>query len=333
MYYHLTVDTGTTNTRVRVWRGDRVVAGASAAVGVRDTAVTGSKDKLRQGVREALTVACARAGVAVADVGAIVASGMITSNVGLHEVPHVIAPAGLKELAAGMVAAAVPEVADRQFWFIPGVKNNVSPVTADNCAAMDIMRGEEVEVIGLIRRLAISEPALFVLPGSHTKFVATDAAGRIGGCLTTLAGELVSVITNETILKNALQGSFAGRIDEAMLLRGAACARQAGLNRACFTVRILDQFTACSVEEKANFLLGAVLATDLAALRGSPAFAVRPDMPVYIAGKREVREAFHVLLGRDEFFRGAVRPVGDDDLADLAGYGAMTVARERGIVK
>ncbi len=331
--YYLTVDTGTTNTRVKVWRDDRVVAGAFAAAGVRDTAVTGSTDKLRQGVREALAAACAEAGIAVADVAAIVAAGMITSNVGLHEVPHVTAPAGVKELAAGMVAAVVPGVADLPIWFIPGVKNAVGAVGVDNCDRMDIMRGEEVEVFGLVRRLAVAEPAVFILPGSHTKFVVTDAQGRIGGCLTTLAGELIGVITNDTILKSALQGSFVSRVDERMVLWGAACARQAGLNRACFTVRILDQFTPCSVEEKANFLLGAVLATDLAALLGSRTFAIRPEMPVFIAGKRQVREAFQVLLAQDEFFRGAVRPVDDAVLADISGFGAMTVARERGIVK
>jgi len=331
--YYLTVDTGTTNTRVRVWRKDRVVAGAFAPVGVRDTVVTGSKDTLRRGVREALAAACAEAAISEADVAAIIASGMISSNVGLHEVPHVAAPAGVRDLAAGMVFARLPGVADKPFWFVPGVKNSVGAVDTDNCARMDIMRGEEVEVFGLVRRLAVQEPAGFVLPGSHSKFVVTDAAGRIAGCLTTMAGELLGVITENTILKSALQGSLVSRVDEAMVLRGAACARQVGLSRACFTVRILDQFTGCTPEEKANFLLGAVLATDIAALRGSGAFAVRPEMPVIIAGKRQLREAFHAVLRQDGYFRGTLRPVDDDVLADIAGFGAMTVARERGIVE
>lgn len=330
--YYLTVDTGTTNTRVKVWRDDRVVAGAFEPVGVRDTAVTGSKDKLRLGVRAALAAACAAAGITETDVEAIVASGMITSNVGLHEVPHVVAPAGVRELAAGMVSAVLPGVADKPVWFIPGVKNGVGAVDVDNCERMDIMRGEEVEVFGLVRRLALAVPAIFILPGSHTKFVVTDTQGRIGGCLTTLAGELLSVITNNTILKSALQGSFVTRADEAMILRGAACARQVGLSRACFTVRIIDQFTGCSPEEKANFLLGAVLAADLAALRGSSALDARSDMPVIIAGNRELREAFHIVLKQDGFFRD-LRPADDDALNDVAGFGAMTVARERGIVK
>ena len=331
--FYLTVDTGTTNTRVKVWRDDRVVAGAFAAVGVRDTAVTGNRTKLQQGVREALAAACAEAGITVAEAGAIVASGMITSNVGLHEVPHLNAPAGIEDLAAGMVDAVVPEVADQPIWFIPGVKNSIGTVDIDNCEKMDIMRGEEVEAFGLIRRLGLREPAVFILPGSHTKFIIMDDRQRIAGCLTTMAGELLSVITNNTILANALQNSFVSSVDEQMVLKGAECARQVGLSRACFTVRILDQFTECVVEEKANFLLGAMIQTDLTALRYSRTFSVRPEMPVFITGKREMRTAFHAVLRQDNFFRGQLQAVGDEALEDVAGYGAMTVARARGIVK
>ncbi len=331
--FYVTVDTGTTNTRVKVWRHDRVVAGTFAAVGVRDTAVTGSRAKLQQGVREALAAACAEAGITVAEAGAIVASGMITSNVGLHEVPHLPAPVGIGELAAGMVDAVIPEVADKPIWFIPGVKNSIGAVDIDNCEKMDIMRGEEVETFGLVRRLGLNGPAIFILPGSHTKFIVLDDRRRIAGCLTTLAGELLSVITNNTILANALHNSFASSVDEQMVLKGAECARQVGLSRACFTVRILDQFTSCGVEEKASFLLGAMIQTDLTALRHSSAFSVRPEMPVLITGKREMRAAFHSVLRKDGYFRGQLQPVADEVLEDIAGYGAMTVARERGIVR
>ncbi|WP_286673715.1 MULTISPECIES: hypothetical protein [Symbiopectobacterium] len=42
--YSVTIDTGTTNTRVFVWQDNRIIAEASQAVGVRDTAITGSKE-------------------------------------------------------------------------------------------------------------------------------------------------------------------------------------------------------------------------------------------------------------------------------------------------
>ena len=45
----LTIDTGTTNTRVTVWTDGEVVAQAARQVGVRDTAITGNTKKLEDG--------------------------------------------------------------------------------------------------------------------------------------------------------------------------------------------------------------------------------------------------------------------------------------------
>lgn len=42
-----------------------------------------------------------KAGLGIGQVDLVLASGMITSNVGLCEVPHLPAPAGLRDLAAG----------------------------------------------------------------------------------------------------------------------------------------------------------------------------------------------------------------------------------------
>lgn len=291
----MTIDTGTTNTRVKVWYQDKVVASSLVEVGVRDTAITGSKVKLQQGVKEALEMARVQAGMDWADIGLILASGMITSNVGLYEIPHVFAPAGIGELAQAMLAVTIPEVCEKPIWFIPGVKNNITQVHLDNCEAMDIMRGEEVETFGLIHQLGLKGPAVFVLPGSHTKFIKIDGQNRIVASTTTLAGELLGVITNNTILANALGSSFPEKLEDVFLLEGASYVERLGLNRVCFMVRLLDQFTGYSRNEKANFLLGAVLGTDLLSLKYSKALEIHRDLPVVIAGKKILKEAFALL--------------------------------------
>src|SRR5215470_11139199 len=96
------VDAGTTNTRVWLTAGDRVIARARAGVGVRDTARDGSSSRLRDALRELID----RVRVDARDQGfaqspvCVIAAGMITSPLGLAEVPHVPTPAGLNELAA-----------------------------------------------------------------------------------------------------------------------------------------------------------------------------------------------------------------------------------------
>jgi len=328
----ITIDTGTSNTRVKLWQEGRLLSQSFVEVGVRDTAITGSREKLQAGVRRAILDAVKPAGVGIGAIDLLLASGMITSNVGLCEVPHVPAPAGLKELAQGMVKSRVDAVAEQPIWFVPGVKNKLGAVDLAGYEAMDIMRGEEVETFGLIEQLKLQGPAIFVLPGSHSKFISLDPHNRITACLTTLAGELLDIITGHTILASAVGKSFAQEFDEAMLLEGARCSASVGLGRACFSVRILELFGKDTPNQRANFLLGAVLAQDLMALRNSSALQVNPEMTVVLTGRKIMQQAFRSLISHDRHFRGKVMEIDDHLTADLAALGAMAIARERGLM-
>ncbi|MBB3226246.1 2-dehydro-3-deoxygalactonokinase [Luteibacter sp. Sphag1AF] len=328
----LTIDTGTTNTRVCLWHNGQVVANAARQVGVRDTAITGNRDKLEGAVRATIEEALANAGVHEDEVELVLASGMITSNMGLCEIPHVTAPVSLDALASGMRESIIPGVWKRPIWFVPGVRNNVEHIGLHNCEAMDMMRGEEVESFALVQRLDIREPAVIVLPGSHSKFVSIDGSQRIAGCVTTLAGELLHVISHDTILASSLKDGFAKRIDKEMLLTGARSARQIGLGRACFSVRILDQFAVYDANARANFLLGAVLGSDLLTLKNSSAIRMSPGTRFVVSGKPILREAIALLVEGDDFFSGAVTVLSDDEQRDLAGHGVIAVARARGLV-
>jgi len=327
----LTIDTGTTNSRVTVWKDGDVVGQAARQVGVRDTAITGSKATLEEGVRLTIADALADAGLEKGDIGRVVASGMITSNVGLCEIPHVPAAAGIADLA-GAMRESLTHVWHEPIWFVPGVRNAVDHIGLHNCEAMDMMRGEEVESFALVERLGIAEPTVVVLPGSHSKFVSIDGKQRIEGCVTTLAGELLHVISHDTILAGSLKEGFAKEIDTDMLLAGANSAKKIGLGRACFSVRILDQFAVYDANARANFLLGAVLGSDLLTLKNSSAIRMSPGTRFVISGKRILREAIAKLVQGDDFFSGTVTVLDDDDQRDLAGYGAIAVARQRGLV-
>ncbi|BDU19766.1 2-dehydro-3-deoxygalactonokinase [Dyella sp. GSA-30] len=327
----LTIDTGTTNTRVCLWRDGVAIAQAARQVGVRDTAITGNRTRLEAAVRETLDEALGAAELSADDVDHVLASGMITSNMGLCEIPHVAAPVAIHALAGAMREARIENVWARPIWFVPGVRNAVDHIGLHNSEAMDMMRGEETETFALIECLQLKEPAVIVLPGSHSKFVSLDDKQQITGCVTTLAGELLHVISHETILASSLDGGFAKRIDAEMLLAGARSAKQIGLGRACFSVRILDQFTVYDANARANFLLGAVLGSDLLTLKNSSAIEVMPGVRFVISGKSILREAIALLVQGDDFFSGEVTVLDDQQQANLAGRGAIAVARERGL--
>ena len=203
----ITLDAGTTNSRAVLWRGDKVLSEVRTPVGVRDTAITGSNDALARGVTGCMVGVCLKAGIAPEAVDVVVASGMITSSLGLKEVPHLVAPAGVDDLAAGMVSELFPGVWHKPIWFVPGVKNKAGMVDGDDLPQMDMMRGEEVETVALQQRLGTRGACWFVLPGSHTKFVRLSKNGRIVQIVSTLAGEMMDALSRNTIL--AATGSAA----------------------------------------------------------------------------------------------------------------------------
>jgi 2-dehydro-3-deoxygalactonokinase len=333
MTYILTIDTGTTNTRVSLWQDATVIAHSATEVGVRNTAMSGNKAELEAGVRSTILQTLEKANVAEADIDLILGSGMISSNVGLFELPHIPAPAGLTQLARGMVSVTIPSVFSKPIYLVPGVKNVVENIGLHNCEAMDMMRGEEVEVMGVIDQLGVTGPAMLIMPGSHSKFVCIDEKNNIVGCVTTLAGELLYVITHNTILAKSLDSDFAEFINPEMLLAGAQSAQTIGLGRTCFNVRTLDQFTIYQRNDRANFLLGAILGADLLTLKNSTAIKMMPGTPVIICGKPIMKEALALLIENDDYFSGKVTVVSAEMQEHLAGYGAIKVAKARGLVK
>lgn len=323
----ITIDTGTTNSRITLWEHDQVVSRVAREVGVRDTAKDGNNQRLKKAIKASIDEILVQHELDLHDT-VILASGMITSNVGLLEIPHLTAPAGLKELAHAIVPRVVADVVDKEIWFVSGVKNDIPKVTMDNFEEMDVMRGEEVETIGLIHRMKIQGPAVIILPGSHTKIISIDEQNRITGCLTSLAGELISEITRNTIISNALQKSMAHSFDAYYCLKGFETATKTGLNRSGFSIRILDQFTDLTVNEKANFLLGAVLADDLKALKNSRAIQASADTKVIIAGKDMLKDAFSCIMKHDNYF-SEITVADTAVLKDLAGAGIIQIYREK----
>jgi len=321
----VTIDSGTTNTRVRVWQGKALAADVSEPVGMRDTAVTGNRAALTAAIKKALAQALMLAGSQATDRCAIVASGMLTAESGLFPLPHLSTPVSLEQLARNAVAHRIPEISSQPIWFIPGVKNVVTSLNIGNLDAMDVMRGEEVETFGLLAQTAIVGPALIVLPGSHSKFVLVDKHQQIVSCATTMAGELLDVLTHHTLLANSLDGQFVTALDGEYLLRGAASCRRVGFARSCFSVRLLDLFLSASHDQKASYLLGATLCSDIQAIKNSQALAMTPEMPVVISGKAILKQALALLISADPFFTGGVVRVDEDPVRPLSGIGALAV--------
>jgi 2-dehydro-3-deoxygalactonokinase len=122
----------------------------------------------------------------------VVAAGMVGSTRGWQEVPYVPAPARLADIAAGARTVA-PGVT-----LLPGVS------LLDGERA-DVMRGEEVQVLGAIAAGLAGADALFCQPGTHNKWI-TVADGAITEFATAMTGEIFALLRGGGILAGMLDG-------------------------------------------------------------------------------------------------------------------------------
>ncbi len=284
------IDTGTTNSRVWLMRGAEVLARADAQIGVRDSAKDGSTARLHAALRD--LIATVRAKASQAAPACVVAAGMITSSLGLADVPHIAAPAGLAELAAATKAHHFPEITKLPVLLVPGIYSGQKPCDLATVCEADLMRGEETMCAGLLMLGTVSPPATILNLGSHWKAIRLDTDKRVAGSITSLSGEMVHTTQTQTILASAVAHGRPEQIDWQWLAVGLERQRQSGLARALFGVRLLEQSGQGTPQQRLAFLIGAFIAADLDALQHEGVLAET----VFLTGGGALAEAWQWAL-------------------------------------
>jgi 2-dehydro-3-deoxygalactonokinase len=296
------VDAGTTNTRVWLTAGDRVLARARAGVGVRDTARDGSSERLRNALRELIDQVrddARNQGFAQSPECApecVIAAGMITSPLGLAEVPHIPTPAGLNELAAATRQYNFPEITDLPILLIPGARSGPRRCDQETVGATDVMRGEETLLIGLHTLGLLAPRSTLLNLGSHWKVIEFDQYARIAASVTSMTGELIHTAQTQTILAGSVPQARPEACDREWLEAGMREQRRSGLARALFCVRLLEQGSDGSADQRLSFLLGAFLASDMDAMVSRGLFDSAGK--VVIAGGGVIAEAWRGALAQ-----------------------------------
>jgi 2-dehydro-3-deoxygalactonokinase len=316
------LDVGSTNSRA--WLLDVSAAGpaqvrarATAAVGVRDAALAGSPVPVRDAVRRLIAELSATAAPA-----AVIGAGMVTSALGLREVPHVPAPVRVDELASHVVAFIAPDVCQVPIALVPGVRTD-GPTILDT----DVMRGEETLVAGLLATGLVEAGEAVLNAGSHWKFIHVDAEGRIAASRTSLGGEVVHAAATSTLLKAAVPEGALRAVDEDWLLRGADAARAEGLLRAMFAVRLLQLQGRTTPEQRHAWLVGAAIGADVEALASRGLLA--GPRRIVVSGPERMAKAWALILGR----AGATaRALTDPELETAFLAGIVAVASAAGMV-
>ena len=241
----LAVDWGTTNRRVYVIEDGRVLASTRDARGVTAIAPGGFEAE----------VAALR--TAHGDLPILLA-GMIGSNIGWHAAPYVPCPAGLDALAGALLWV------DAQTAIVPGV----SVRTADRA---DVMRGEEVQLLGAAAAGLVPPDALLCQPGTHCKW-AKLAHGRILDFTTAMTGELFALLRAHGLLAAQLGGDA---LPGAAFDAGVAEGRNRDLAASLFGIRAAKLLGVRDDADAAAYASGLLIGADVAArLAGSDAATV-----------------------------------------------------------
>ena len=308
MATYLTVDGGTTNTRLFLVIDGNIRDMIKLEIGARD-----EKVQLELALKNAISEMLVANELKEQDVTAVIASGMITSERGLMLLKHLTAPIGIDELHQGIYTTDLPNITSIPFAFIPGVKTN-----GESIGTVDMIRGEETELMGLLEW--IGEDTLVVLPGSHSKLIEMDSQRRITNFHTAMTGELLSAVINSTILKDSVNLKDCKLIED-YLYQGYENFLKNGLNQTLFEVRILRNLFSQTASECFSYLLGGVLCGEIGQILNSCM------KKVILGGQKQLREATNVLLKK--YSDKQIIILSDETVDCSTAHGAIMVYENR----
>lgn len=308
----LSIDGGTTNTRLVLVRDGEILAAEKCGLGARNAVLDASlsyADVLTEKLRAFLAKTQIMPQLAVV-------SGMICSEAGLAVTPYIQPPASADKLAEHATKFTLPKLSELPLWLVPGMR---TVGRADDPTETDIMRGEETELLGLCGKIGDMSRAVIFLPGSHLKTVFLNADGVAVDFRTSLSGELLRAVAENTILREKLMGVYPKMPDRDRLLAGCTCAAERGVNEALFKVRIRQKFCTDTSEQLFSFLLGAVLCADVERLRKDGR-----GRRVLVGGSDPLRFAYAFLLRECAGLAAEEIPEAISEYA--AAYGAEQIA-------
>lgn len=265
----LAIDWGTSNRRA--WLLDE--QGVALRRHADDQGILAVAGKFRESLRDLLTTM---------DIGRadVVMSGMVGSRNGWVDVPYVDASLPLHELPAKLidVDSGLPDVRCR---IVPGYR------VLDDGGLPDVMRGEETQILGALASGAA--PGWFLLPGTHSKWVAI-ADDRVEHLLTFMTGELYALLSRHGTLA-ALIGQQDAHVPQAFV-QGLEAAGSAAFTHRAFNCRALVVTDSMPAEHAASWLSGLLIGCELHEIRQ------RKDLAgvVQIVGSANLTERYDQAL-------------------------------------
>lgn len=243
--------------------------------------------------------------------GPLLLSGMIGSAMGWEEIARIDCPADPEAIAAGAVARRIGRHAA---LFLPGL------ACEQRFGDPDVLRGEEVAVIGALERSAGRAGLFLSVPGMHGKWLVHDGA-QVTQFHTSMTVELYRVLAERSVLAPLMAAEPSeGAAFREGVARGA---EGGGLGRLLFAARSNVQAGRMPAGDASSFLWGVVIGSD-----------VRENMPLapgaacLVAGAPMVASLFVAAIRQ----LGGTVELGDGEKLTAAGFLRLAaLLRSRGM--
>lgn len=207
-------------------------------------------------------------------------SGMASSSIGMAELPYKPLPFNIDGADIGAAYFEASASFAHPVLLISGVRSDI-----------DVMRGEETQLVGTVPDKTAEAEGLYIFPGTHSKhiWVKDGLASRFE---TYMTGEFFELLSNESILRVGIERNEELNSPEAQqsFREGVLAAKDANLLHMAFSVRTNDLFGKHSKKENFHYLSGLLIGAELQSLH--PAEFPR----VYIGADDRLRFRYETAL-------------------------------------
>ncbi|MEQ8220638.1 MAG: 2-dehydro-3-deoxygalactonokinase [Arenibacter sp.] len=185
----------------------------------------------------------------------VVSSGMLSSSIGMQELEYCKLPIAFS--GEDLISNWISKGKDLDLLLISGARTD-----------SDVMRGEEIQAIGLSDYLPKSGRGILLLPGTHSKHIQFED-GQFMDFTTYMTGELFEVIGKHSILAPSLEEVPWSPLFEDIFLKGVEKGVDNQQMASLFSIRANSLIHKSSSYENYYFLSGLLIGAELSHLKES----------------------------------------------------------------
>ena len=206
-------------------------------------------------------------------------SGMVGASTGWTEAKYCTLPAGVEDLAENL--QIVPGC--KSVWIVPGV------MTHDHSKIPDVIRGEEVQAMSFSLDF---EKHLFVLPGTHSKWLQTQN-GQINWFSTFMTGDLYAAVLDHTVVSQLHVKEDTASMDAFELGIQTGYSEHENMLHLLFGARTKVLFNELKQTEVSDYLSGLLIGMEISSALSTIGI---PSSGVELIGDEGLCERYHRAL-------------------------------------